>query len=306
MTRSIHLQNPIDRLEGLSRRTTWIVIAVSFMAFLAFDRAMPEVGTGSLYIPLIALAGWRLGRREAGGVAIAAAFLNILPIHGFDTGISPVAAAARGLVRFGAYAFVVATVCALRRVHDRERHAAHYDALTGALNGASFEAHARAALGVQSADCPVTVLALADLDGFKAVNDTFGHGEGDEVLRRFAAAGRLVTGEGEWFGRLGGNEFVLLLHAGTAAAAATRVGVVHAELSNRLRASGHSIDVSIGALVVRPSTVLDWEVALREADRLMYVAKRAVKGSCRVGAAFMPAPSGAGAGSVQVASLAKV
>ena len=306
MTRSTYLQNPIDRLDGLSRRTTWIVLALSFMAFLAFDRAMPEVGTGPLYIPLIALAGWRLGRREACGVALAAAFLNILPIHGFDTGISPVAAAARGLVRFGAYAFVVATVCALRRVHDRERHAARYDALTGALNRASFEAHARAALGAQAADGPVTVLALADLDGFKAVNDTFGHGEGDEVLRRFAKAGTAVAGEGERFGRLGGDEFVLLLQAETAAAATTRVGIVHTELSNGLRASGYTLDVSIGALVVRPGTVLDWAVALREADRLMYVAKRGGKGGYRVGTAFVPDLSGVEAGSVQVASFAAV
>ncbi|TXN14455.1 GGDEF domain-containing protein [Methylobacterium sp. WL122] len=306
MTRSIHLQNPIDRLDGLSRRTTWIVLAVSFMAFLVFDNAMPEVGTGPLYIPLIALAGWRLGQREACGVALAAAFLNILPIHGFDTGISPVAAATRGLVRFAAYAFVGATVCALRRVHDRERYAARYDALTGALNRASFEANARAALGQRPTDGPVVVLALADLDGFKAVNDTFGHGEGDQVLRRFAKAGTTAVDEGEWFGRLGGDEFVLLLQAANAAAAATRVGVVHAELSKRLRASGHSVDVSIGALIVRPNTVLDWEVALREADRLMYVAKRAVKGSYRVGTAFVPTLSGVGAASVQIASLATV
>lgn len=282
MFRKLHPRDIVDRLDAVSRRATWTALAVSCVALVAFDRLVPSVGTGPLYIPLIALAGWRLGLREAWGVLLVAALLNIVPIHGFDADLSQVAAAVRGLVRLGAYAFVAATVCGLRKVYDRERYAARHDTLTGALNRASFEYHARPVLERNWPDGPVMVLALADIDGFKSVNDTYGHAEGDAVLRRFAEAGAAAIAGGDRFGRLGGDEFVLLLQASSSEAAAFRVETVHRRLRDGLRGSGHPVGVSLGALVVRPGTVLDWATAIRQADRLMYVAKRAGMGGYRI------------------------
>ena len=282
MISSIRPQDLIDRLDAVSRPATWALLAVFCLAFVLFDWLVPEVGTGPLYIPLIALAGWRLGPRAVCFVASIAAFLNILPIHGIDAGMSTVAAVVRGVVRLGAYAFVAATVCGLRRVHDRERYAARHDALTGVLNLSSFELHARSILGRDTVDGPVAVLALADIDGFKSVNDTFGHGEGDTVLRSLAAAGMAAIGRRDRLGRLGGDEFVLMLEAGTVGAAMSRVEALHRRLRDGLRASGHPVGVSLGALVVAPGTSLDWTTAIREADRLMYVAKRAGIGGFRI------------------------
>lgn len=278
----IHPRDIIDRLDAVSRMTTWAVLVLSCLAFVTFDWLVPEVGTGPLYIPLIALAGWRLGPRAACAVALVAAFLNILPIHGIDAGMSAGTAVLRGMVRLGAYAFVTATVCGLRRVHDRERYAARHDALTGALNRSSFEMHARSVLGGGTPDGPVTVLALADIDGFKPVNDTFGHAEGDAVLRKFAEAGMAAIGERDRFGRLGGDEFVLLLQARTVTAAENRIATVHRRLHDGLKGSRHPVGVSLGALVVLPGANLEWPEAIREADRLMYVAKRAGTGGFRI------------------------
>ncbi|MCJ2109192.1 GGDEF domain-containing protein [Methylobacterium sp. E-041] len=283
MIPSIHPRDLIDRLDAVSCRATWTILAASCFAFVVFDWLVPEVGTGPLYIPLIALAGWRLGARAACAVAFVAAFLNILPLHGVDAGMSAIGAVARGMVRLGAYAFVTATVCGLRRVHDRERYAARHDALTGALNRLSFEEHARHVLERCAADGTVTVLALADIDGFKSVNDTFGHAEGDAVLRRFAEAGMAAIGERDRFGRLGGDEFVLLLQARTVAAAESRIATVHRRLCDGLKGSPHTIGVSLGALVVRLGANLEWPEAVREADRLMYVAKRAGTGGFQIG-----------------------
>lgn len=282
MTPFPHPRDLIDRLDDVSGRTTWGVLTVACGAFVVLDWLAPTVGTGPLYLPLIALAGWRLGPRAACAVALVAALLNILPIHGVDAGMSAIAAVARGLMRFGAYAFVTVTVCGLRRVYDRERHAARHDSLTGVLNRSSFEMHTRSVLGGRAADGPVTVLALADIDGFKSVNDTSGHAEGDAVLRRFAAAGTAALGKGDRFGRLGGDEFVLLLQAGTVEAAASRVATFHRRLRAGLGGSGHPIGVSLGALVVPPGANLEWPEAIREADRLMYVAKRAGTGGFRI------------------------
>ena len=282
MIHSIHPRDLIDRLDAVSPSATWAVLTLSCMAFVTFDWLVPEVGTGPLYIPLIALAGWRLGPRAACAVALVAAFLNIIPIHGIDAGMSAIAAVVRGLVRLGAYAFVTATVCGLRRVYDRERYAARHDALTDVLNRSSFEQHARSVLGRHATDGPVTVLALADIDGFKSVNDTFGHAEGDAVLRRFAKAGMVAIGRDDRFGRLGGDEFVLLLQARTIAAAECRIATVHRLLRDGLKGSRHLVGVSLGALVVRPGANLEWPEAIREADRLMYVAKRAGTGGFRI------------------------
>ena len=68
-----------DTLEACSRTMTWAVLAASCSTLIILDRAVPEVGMGLAYIPLIALAAWRLEAREAYAVALAAACLNIAP-----------------------------------------------------------------------------------------------------------------------------------------------------------------------------------------------------------------------------------
>ena len=76
----------------------------------------------------------------------------------------------------------------------------------------------------------VTVLTLVDIDGSKAVNDTFGHAAGDDVPRRFAAVGASAIRPGDRFGRLGGDEFVILRQAETVAEAAYRAGCTDASI----------------------------------------------------------------------------
>ena len=126
------------------------------------------------------------------------------------------------------------------------------------------------------------MLALADVDGFKAVNDTFGHAVGDHVLRRFAAVGASAIRPGDWFGRLGGDEFVILLQAETMENAASRVETLHRRLRDDLREADFPVRASLGALIVPSGATLDWADALREADRLMYDAKRVGRGGLRV------------------------
>lgn len=88
-----------------------------------------------------------------------------------------------------------------------------------------------------------------------------------------------MSARGDLFGWLGGDEFVMMLQAGTVAAAASRVATVHRHLRVGLGGSAHPIGVSLGALVVRPGSNLEWPKAIRVADRLMYVAKRQRSGS---------------------------
>jgi diguanylate cyclase (GGDEF)-like protein len=89
--------------------------------------------------------------------------------------------------------------------------AARTDHLTGLPNRRAVEEYARKQLsGASRYKFPVWVIA-ADLDGFKFINDTYGHSAGDEVLRYFAAVLKATTRAADICGRLGGDEFVLML-----------------------------------------------------------------------------------------------
>lgn len=94
----------------------------------------------------------------------------------------------------------------LRRL-DR---AANVDALTGALSKRAFHQRAEQALADRPAGVQASVLMM-DLDHFKRVNDQYGHQAGDQVLEEFGARVRALLREGDLFGRLGGEEFAILL-----------------------------------------------------------------------------------------------
>jgi len=100
------------------------------------------------------------------------------------------------------------------------------DALTGTLNRGAFQQELDAAIETPGCDF---VLALMDLDHFKRVNDRFGHLAGDEALRRFCEIVQAEARLGDLLGRLGGEEFALLL-------VDTNMGGPHA-FADRLRAT---------------------------------------------------------------------
>ncbi|RKT21321.1 diguanylate cyclase (GGDEF)-like protein [Paraburkholderia sp. RAU2J] len=103
------------------------------------------------------------------------------------------------------------------RLAERLERLANVDDLTGALSRRAFlaigEALLKASLRTRS---PLT-LAIIDIDSFKAVNDTYGHAAGDQVLVHFAAFVADNLRDGDVFGRLGGEEFGVLCPATTAA-----------------------------------------------------------------------------------------
>ena len=122
-----------------------------------------------------------------------------------------------------------------------------------------------------------------DLDGFKAVNDTWGHAAGDLVLQTVA---RRVQGKlraEDALARLGGDEFVILLEDVTSRDGALRVArLALAEIESITEADGHavSISASIGIASARGQmgATRGQEVLLAEADKAMYDAKQAGKG----------------------------
>jgi diguanylate cyclase (GGDEF)-like protein len=130
---------------------------------------------------------------------------------------------------------------------------------------------------------PLACLYL-DLDGFKAVNDRWGHDVGDELLNRVAAAVRGCVREGDTVARLGGDEFTLVVEVPSGEAGARLFAErIVAAIAAIGEVDGHAVDVSVSiGIALLPAGAsaarFDGEDVLRAADAAMYVAKRSGAG----------------------------
>jgi diguanylate cyclase (GGDEF)-like protein len=152
------------------------------------------------------------------------------------------------------------------------------DALTELLNRRGFlDQGARAIAQARRAGTHAAV-AMLDLDHFKKVNDTFGHAAGDTLLHKVAGAARLEVRSADLFGRLGGDEFGLLIVGPGMAAAIEAAGRVRDAIDAALDPlqGGSDVGVSCG---IAPVGVLGEALAalgqaLSAADAALYEAKR--------------------------------
>jgi len=173
------------------------------------------------------------------------------------------------------------------------RREADDDQLSGLLNRRGFEGAAGGALRRCIDAGQPAALLIADLDHFKAVNDTHGHAVGDAIIAAFGAHVRAVGPAAMVAGRIGGEEFALLVPGLTIDAArhlaeAVRKGL-HAACAGRIP-DGLCPTASIGIAVGTPGEGLSR--LMREADQALYEAKRAGRNRVR---AFRPAPVPLGA-----------
>jgi diguanylate cyclase (GGDEF)-like protein len=167
---------------------------------------------------------------------------------------------------------VVTTVTsALTQAELKHRDSAVLDTLTGLLNRQALELRV-AELEQQASLTGDSVCAIVcDVDGFKQVNDTYGHDRGDGVLRDFAYEMRKALRSFELIYRLGGEEFLVLLPGvdlpeGMAVASRLREAV------ERARPGGLGLTMSLGVAAAAGSEVLH-ESLLRAADEALYRAK---------------------------------
>lgn len=152
---------------------------------------------------------------------------------------------------------------------------AYEDSLTGLANRSKFNAQLEQAIaGAAAANTGLTILMM-DLDRFKYVNDTLGHGVGDHVLRE--VGGRLVNvvKRATCFARLGGDEFAILLERkGDEAFTDTAQAIIDA-LEVPILYHGQPLDVGTSIGIAHfPEHGSDAQTLVRNADIAMYVAKR--------------------------------
>jgi diguanylate cyclase (GGDEF)-like protein len=170
---------------------------------------------------------------------------------------------------------------------EAAKELADRDTLAPVFNRRAFlrELH-RTMSEVERYKTPAAVVYI-DLDGFKAVNDGYGHSAGDAVLRHVGLLLLDSVRESDVVGRIGGDEFGLILNRATAAEAQTKAQTLNDKInSSAILHAGmpHRIRASVG---VHPIAIVeDPETALARADEAMYAEKHARRAQTQAFAAF--------------------
>jgi diguanylate cyclase (GGDEF)-like protein len=179
----------------------------------------------------------------------------------------------------GALTFVLGTdrtraMSLVREKTSELSYQAMHDALTGLPNRKRVIQRAEEMLARRGV---VTAALYVDLDGFKLINDTFGHAAGDELLRVLATRLQNAVRQEDIVGRLGGDEFVVLLESPSGDSRPDLVAERLIELSREpvaVAGSVVTVSASVG-IAVGPRTSVD--ELLRDADLALYAAKAAGK-----------------------------
>jgi diguanylate cyclase (GGDEF)-like protein len=167
--------------------------------------------------------------------------------------------------------FSMSSLSTQQQIDELHRRAV-YDQLTGLLRPQEFRERAARALPRLARTGELTVVAMADLDHFKLVNDELGHAAGDDVLRAFGWSARTVLGPRSLCGRMGGEEFALVFPTSSLEYAEDLLATMIAEFQHAVQLSdGRVPTVSIGLVKVERSSSLAG--LLEDADRALYRAK---------------------------------
>ncbi len=256
---------------------TGVVPLIAWLDWHTGDRLSLVV----FYVVPIGWAAYRVSRAYALALALAAVALCLsvdlaTARYAHIAGLVAWRTADRALLDL----LVALTVARLRRQHDLLREAARTDPLTGLFNRRAFEELAGRELRLARREGRAAALALVDVDRFKDINDTRGHGEGDEVLRAVAAVLRALR-DTDVVARLGGDEFAVYFPECDLDAVSSAMERVRLALRERAAARGWPITLSVGVAACR-----DGSASLEElrslADASLYEVKRAGRDGVRV------------------------
>jgi diguanylate cyclase (GGDEF)-like protein len=181
------------------------------------------------------------------------------------------------------------------------RMAARIDPLSGIANRAGFMENAGRVLERCRRDnAPVSVM-MFDLDWFKAVNDRHGHAIGDDVIRKFCEITAAALRPNDVFGRLGGEEFAVVMPGSSIEATYVRAERIRTSFAANCRfVANHQVDATVSCgLAVSSNTERTLSALLEDADAALYCAK--AEGRNRIKRADQPKPEGGKSTVIRVA-----
>ena len=194
----------------------------------------------------------------------------------------------------GGTIWVYSDISERKATEERIRHLANHDALTGLPNRRLLEDRLQQAVGQARRKQTMAAVMLVDLDGFKLVNDRFGHRMGDRVLAAVAARLRRCVRETDTVARMGGDEFVVVLSdQRNLEDSSTVAEKILSTVAEPIPLGGQTFEIgaSIGiSLYPRDGATAD--ELLRQADVAMYQVKEAGKNRYQFYRSGLPAPRG--------------
>lgn len=304
------LQVALIEFIGQGRRSRWItpgLVALSLPWFLAWTASRQHAPTETLLGAMLAIQTganvWLLARsrdretlwprRLLSCILAAFCFVQCLRVASY---IDPSDFAgelggqidvATGLVSVALLSVLpMAFIWMLnRRLNTRMQRESLSDPLTGVFNRRGLEVIGHRELARYRRHGHGFAVILVDIDFFKTLNDTYGHAGGDEVLSATAVLLHQMLRESDTAGRIGGEEFVLLLTNTEPAAAehtAERIRQAIERAVFPVNGQSAQITASFGISHSRGRTELTWERLVQEADIAMYIAKRDGRNCLRV------------------------
>jgi diguanylate cyclase len=305
------LQWPVVVLAGLRRfysrhewrvpaMTDWLLLGGAYLLWLASWAAHASVATrvivfSSASCVLYLYAAWMASKLPDFGAGSALKVFVFLTLFGAATqalrvlqgGIGSdsgawgdqlmlasgllVVTCALVMVYLGLLLTCERTETNLRITHRKLRFLADTDVLTGVPNRRHF--HERAAQTLAQTDVPRSALLMFDIDHFKHINDLLGHAMGDEALRQVALCTRETLRSQDVAGRLGGDEFGVLLPGTSINEAMAVAARIVSRLEDRQVAPRTApLSLSFGVVQMHAGETID--DGLRRADQALYEAKR--------------------------------
>ncbi len=267
---------------SIPMRWTVLVREAEDTAFApAQELRLAILATGCLLSLIVAIVGWIIAgllTRPLRQIAAAADGLRRgevveLPILYGSTEVETLSASLRAMV---------ATLTSKQVKLDELQSATQHDALTGLLNRAGLQSWLSLALAQARTEPSGLLVLVGDLDGFKQVNDTRGHGAGDDLLQEVARRLQSSVRSRDAVARIGGDEFVVVLHAplGLGDRLALETGQrLWSRVTEPYEIGGETIVIGLslgGAGWPEDDRQLD--LVLNKADAALYAAKRAGKG----------------------------
>jgi diguanylate cyclase (GGDEF)-like protein len=253
----------------------WIITGIVFVLCIGFADILTgsELSFSLFYLIPIVLVTWFSGRNHGLLVSVtSAATWFIADLLAGGSYSQPVIRYWNAVARLGFFVVVTLLLPALKAL-EREKDLARTDYLTGIANRRLFFEVAQTELDrSQRYKRPFTI-AYIDLDGFKIVNDQFGHKTGDKLLCAVVNRAKDQLRKTDVIARLGGDEYVILLPETDQEAAQKAVPKIQKALLDEMRRNNWPVTFSIGVLTYLEAKITTDEL-IKRVDSLMYSVKK--------------------------------